>query len=427
MSVATKAEFDAKFALTNLAGGDTVKFPASGSSTWTASATVDHPVTIDGNGTSLTASGTLNDGLFYINGFTSSALARITGFGDLDAGGYSAETKAIKVKNVTLTALRIDHNTFHQGYNTIEVGGSFGVIDHNNFYNGLGTISFTAGSDEQATASWAVMAAGTGNALFIETNYFIKDSNYSLGYSQEDIGTFNGGKLVCRYNHHIWTGYPNNDIPIPIELHGNAAAGAPNGYWQAGTGGRRGQSVVEIYENEIVGHRVEYLCVLRGSSTLVWNNRVTNAVVEFPKIYLREEEYYLPQFSPQRVDWPAEDQVHNSFFGPNTFNGNPQTADNILNEFESDTPPRRIQQDRDYFLHLPQSSGGKESFTGDNGATSSYPTDGVVLPNLGNMTFTGSGANAYYPYAPYIYPHPLVGGTTLTVTGTATIGTIHTP
>ena len=51
-------------------------------------------------------------------------------------------------------------------------------------------------------------------------------------------------------------------------------------------------------------------------------------------------------------------------------------------------------------MHAPQSSGGK----------STYPT----RAGAADMTFSSSGANAYYPYTPYPYPHPL------TVTSTPT-------
>jgi hypothetical protein len=63
-----------------------------------------------------------------------------------------------------------------------------------------------------------------------------------------------------------------------------------------------------------------------------------------------------------------------------------------------------IQQNRDYFMHAPQATGGYEYFTGSRqGGSQTHPTEN----DTGSMAFSPSGANAYYPYTPYAYPHPL--------------------
>ena len=58
--------------------------------------------------------------------------------------------------------------------------------------------------------------------------------------------------------------------------------------------------------------------------------------------------------------------------------------------------PSTIQEGRDYWLHAPAATGGKETLKTPYG--------------IGGMTFSSSGANAYYPYTTYVYPHPLVSG-----------------
>jgi hypothetical protein len=51
-----------------------------------------------------------------------------------------------------------------------------------------------------------------------------------------------------------------------------------------------------------------------------------------------------------------------------------------------------MHKNRDFFLHAPAATGGYESWPDSAGSW--------------QMTYT-AGANAYYPYTPYTYPHPL--------------------
>lgn len=387
--------------------GDTIVFPV-GTCTWSSGLTIRKPLSIIGagsdvGGTKLIASGSLPNGFFYITGFTSSSLMRISRF-YFEMTNWTPQM-GIKVSDsISLTSLRIDHNVFNQGGGVqILAGGSNGVIDNNYFFNGNVGIYMTAGSVDQANASWVSMAAGTSDALFIEDNHFIDDTNYTQSYSQERVGTFNGGKLVVRYNHFDSKTITATSTVQAIETHGSAAAGVAGGYWQIGTGARRGQSVVEIYENLIEGKRIDFIAKLRGSANFIYNNTVIRTGGYPSKIVLMEEEYDGGQWSPARVNWPAEDQVHNTFIWNNKQN-------NVLLDAASITvvpDAEKIKLDRDYFLHAPQATGGKETFTGANGASGSYPTDGVTYPTRGTMVFSAEGPNAYYGYTPYTYPHPL--------------------
>jgi hypothetical protein len=423
---AAKVNFDSAYAAS--VAGDTIVFPLNGSATWAASATIGRALTINGNGTTLTAGATLADGFFYITGFTSTSLMRVTAF-TFDLVNLTSDRHALKILNsISLTQLRVDHNTFQHGAIQVEVGGSFGVFDHNAFNNGASAVYYTAGSRAQADASWASMAAGTANALFFEDNIFTYNASW-LGPNEHNscFDTFNGGKLVLRYNTVAATAVPASWTSTLhfIILHGNAAVGAPGGYWEAAPTANRGQSVVEIYNNTINAKRADYLAELRGSANLVHDNTLDTTAFD-PTVLLYEEEQYEAQFSPQRTAWPAEDQVHNSFFWNNTLRKNGVTNTNYINVPVESVD--YVQEGRDYFLHAPQSSGGSESFSGANGASGSYPTDGVEHPTLGTMTFSATGPNAYYGYAPYTYPHPLqVSGQTNTVivNGTLNVGTLN--
>lgn len=456
----TAAQANFASAYNDAVDGDTIVFPLNGSATWSASSIVSKTLTIDGNGTTLTAGTTLSGGVFRITGISGTTLMRVTGFVfqlvDF-SGSVGVYIVSVGSGPNPLQNLRIDHNIFHFGYTQIVVEGCQGVIDNNLFYNSRKGIDFSAGSVLQANASWESMAAGTANALFIETNSFIDNASYpAVGYTQEKIGTENGGKLVVRYNT-----FNQNDIYDPsilcdaIMTHGSAPGGVSpyEGYWQQGFGARRGQSVVEIYNNVMSAPRLSKLCTLRGSANLVWGNSGTSTIGR-PGIYLREEEcqptggatqwsavttyavdsivfinqtgvnyYYTcnsgnnlnhqpPSFpwtsfawNPPRFSWPAEDQVHNSFFWNNTSNGSPI----VSGDFSIGDNASFIIQNRDYFIHAPEASGGFEYFSGLNGASNTYPTDGSTYPTSGTMLFSTTGANAYYGYVPFTYPHPLTG------------------
>jgi hypothetical protein len=413
-TAASCSHADVNAAVAASSAGDTVFVPA-GAAIWSSCVEIAKPISVIGAGpdkTILTASGNMfvlqqKYGFFWVHGFSSNLPVRTSGFFFEMTDWTPQYAIVVGTWDVALDKMRIDHNVFNHGQFPIEIGGSKGSIDHNYFYNNNIAISFTAGNTAQANASWESMAAGTNEALFIEDNHFIDDAKYTGGYADEKIGTYNGGKLVIRYNHFDGREFKHspNITFTPIMTHGSAAGGSYPAYWQSGSGARRGQSVVEIYENLEEGTRIDDLAIVRGSANLIYNN-IVGPVQYTPRISLREEESENPdQWIPARTNWPAEDQVHNTFIWNNKGNGAMLGDANIAN-----SPSEFIQKNRDYFLHPPEAVGGKEYFTGAHGASGSYPTDGTKYPTLGTMVFTPSGPNAYYPYIPYVYPHPLTLG-----------------
>lgn len=432
----------------NASAGDTIDI-STGSEKWSDTVTVGKALTIKGNGTKLTAGAKLLHGFFYITGFTDNTnLMRITNF-TFDSVSIVDGRRAIQVQDVTLSKLRIDHNIFKFGYTQVEVGGAYGVIDNNEFYNGYDWLLMSAGTREQADASWADLSAGTANAMFVENNKFIIDADWPYGSTKpngDGVDAYNGGKIVFRYNEFDGDNIPWDPHTVgtmyTVGFHGSAAAGCADGYWQIGHDCRRSPSVVEIYNNTYHGKRIDWMMTLRGGSGLIYNNVHTSGYT-VARISLKEEEYYLSSaFSPTRIEWPAEDQVHNTFIWGNTTQGSPMTSTNIsIDDFNShctgSTTPFScctgtgtgtcrdlntnpfIRKDRDFFLHAPCGASdavdaygnacthGKASFTGANGASASYPTNGSIYPTQGTMIFTKSGDNAYYGYIPYTYPHPL--------------------
>jgi hypothetical protein len=152
---------------------------------------------------------------------------------------------------------------------------------------------------------------------------------------------------------------------------------------------------------------------IRGGSALIHDENFTIAPGKIPRaviVFTEEEGWQTAFFSTLRQSWPAQDQVFNSFVWNVKLNG-AAIADVKTNSHASDAI--FIKKDRDYFMRAPASTGGKETFTGTRyGGSTTPPT----TSDTGSMVFSGSGANAYYPYTPYAYPHPLRGGAASTTT-----------
>jgi len=422
-----KAKYDLSSA------GDTIIIPAcNDGATWDTGLAVTTPITIQGNGstgsskTKLIAGASLNAGIIQIN-MSSTEKVRVTGIyfdmGTPCSGGCSDR---IGVKALgTMTQLRIDNNYFYAGkYQIYKSGAIFGVFDNNTFHNANASLELDGDNDTSwATAAVAGMDAGL-NQLYIESNTFTRDSSLACGDINYHIESSQGRGYVARYNTFNdsgWcTAYTDNDAIIMP--HGNGKC------YQEGA--VRGHPLIEIYNNTISTSRINEggIMAFRGGSVIVHDNTVTAPSGSDKYIQLAEEEVRPEVFTYCNHDsWPAEDQIHNSFFWNNTVNGstlpiiiayrntnciaenNPYvcctdegegTCDDIINE------------NQDYFLHAPQATGGKETLY-DNGSTkfTHYYADGGH-----SMTFSSEGANAYYPYTPYTYPHPL-RNSTATVTG----------
>jgi hypothetical protein len=228
------------------------------------------------------------------------------------------------------------------------------------------------------------IAAGTSHALFIEDNSF-KQTNAAGGGLNENIYHQEGARTVIRHNDFDCTQYTSYDAAL-IDSHGN------QGYYSGPGSIIRGQPLIEVYDNTFRYHHTYRVSDFRGGSILFHDNTFAYVTYSDTEFQLWEEEgWHTAFFSPLRTVWPAEDQIMNSFFWNNTLNGSQITdvstydpADQIF-----------IQKDRDYFMHPPAATGGKETYPGRPGAA--------------DMTFSPAGPNAYYPYTAYVYPHPLQG------------------
>lgn len=385
--------------------GDTIVVPA-GNCTWSSSLKIEKAISIMGAGTSstiLTAGSNLGGGFFQIS-MTTTSVVRISGFKfDLSAD-RNGQNYGIYAYYSTIGSLRIDHCRFDYGRDGIRIDGRvFGVIDNNYFYNDDISVQLLGGTASQADQSWAdPIVAGMDmglNTMYVEDNTFVRDHNMTA-QTNNHIESGHGGRFVIRYNTFNGDDY-RTDAVYPyyvIMLHGNGA------YYGDGSNGLRGHPIVEIYNNTISGYRVDGAISFRGGSNIVHDNTITElrgVLSTNAGILVTEEEgWSSAAFGTLRSAWPAQDQITNSFFWNNTVNGNTMTDITLYNPRTDST---FIQKDRDYFMHAPQSSGGKSTYTGRVGGSTTAPTQS----DTGNLSFLSSGANAYYPYTPYTYPHPL--------------------
>lgn len=406
ITAASCSQSNVQSAINSAAVGDTVKVPA-GSCTWSSSVSINKGITLLGAGATQTliTSGLGGSSLILMS-LSSDVPVRVSGF-FFDNVSYNSGGKASIYfgwnmnSSYSVSSLRIDHNKFNKGTKCVFTNGShiYGVIDHNEFVNCDGAVE--ADGD---TKTWNdPIAAGTSKALFIEDNTFTVN-NSAVGWGeQEQIMHGHGNRTVIRYNTFNLAAYSNGS-GLAMEAHGNGSCYSGNA-----TDDLRGMPIIEIYNNTIsINHSYRGIYI-RGGSALIFNNTMTTLSGSLSAIQFAEEESIggSPNVSNcAKSAWAAEDQINNSFIWNNKLNGAAITRVDL--NYQND--PTFIQQGRDYFLHAPEASGGKETYTGRAG---------------GAMTFSASGANAYYPYASYTYPHPLTGGTAAAPPTTST--TINPP
>jgi hypothetical protein len=374
--------------------GDIVAIPA-GNCSWTSQLTITKAITLQGaGGTKTKITNSYNgDGLVYINPASDLAI-RVTGIYFYNVTNNNGHTSILingkKNGSFPLSKIRIDNNKIEMGTRCIDPEGWItGVIDSNTFVNCNIAI---AGYGDGNFAWNRPIEAGTKDFLFIEDNIFSVNNSTPREPNEQIYHNSDGAKTVVRYNTFDYASYTAGNA-TPWEAHGNWGAFGE-------TPEMRGSPIMEFYNNTINAHHSYRFMSLRGGSLLMHDNTFNQASGSPAGIDLKEEEGWTsggPFHAPPAVDrvWPAWDQVTNSFFWNNTINGS-----SMIPYLYSSDDAEFIKQNRDYFLHAPQSSGGK----------STYPT----VPGKNDMTFSSSGPNAYYPYTPYTYPHPLRGEEVIT-------------
>lgn len=410
--------------------GDTVVVP-SGNCTWSSKLTITKGITLQGAGSSLTmitSSMSSGSSLIVITPASDTTLTRVTGIG-FQLGTLNSGRRAITIDGRPNTAfiprnIRVDHNAINGGGGNpggiVTFNQVYGVIDHNTFTNVYSGVFGWGAFDQSQIWVDAYKAggikAGTADAMFVEDNLFKYTTAINGANVDASVYIQQGASYVVRHNTFDASTISVNVIELMYNHHGNQ-----NYCKGAGCDPFRGQPIFESYNNTGIcaANNCEFMS-MRGGSNIIHDETFKASGTPWAVVKFDEEECWQTAFfSPLRTEWPAQDQVMNSFVWNVNYNGSNITDVTIAAD-NGGCAKKFIVKDRDYFMHAPQASGGKESFTGTRyGGSTTAPT----TSDTGSMTFSSSGSNAYYPYSPYIYPHPLVGGTTGGTTG----GTLAAP
>lgn len=409
---------DVTTAFTAAAGGDTVIIPP-GSCTWTSGITINKAITIQGAGTTQTIiTHNASAPLITISPASATDSIRITGI-YFNNQNYLGTTRCDIYISGNSTAFRIDNCHFYLGKEVISLGISArhnGVIDSCIFEDvdlGIRAQDYADYYNSNPTnSSWGrTIAPGTSDALFIENNTFTTTNRASCNMLNESIYNSNAARSVVRYNTF------NNACSVTIDTIMDAH----------GLGGcDRGTVIAEIYNNSFTVGAINVWGKFRGGSIVMHDNTITLSGSNTTTIRLSNEQAWAG-FSDYGGEWPSMDQLFNSYFYNNTIynsgacSGGCEAAISYYNaSLEADF----IVENRDYFLHAPQATGGKTTFGGFpgvsndyctgsgtatlwQGGTTSYPCCTGNGTGTCDMTFSASGANAYYPYTIYTCPHPL--------------------
>jgi hypothetical protein len=411
---------DVTTAYNSTAAGGTVTIPA-GSCTWASGITLSKAITLQGAGVGSTIiTHNASGALITIAPTTATDFIRVTGI-YFENTNYLGTTRTDINLSTNGTAFRIDNCTFHNGKEVIGMSlytRHNGVIDNNTFLDvDLGVrVGDTADyyNASPSTSSWGrTIAPSTSDAVFIEDNTFTTTNRSGCEMLNESIYHHNGGRSVTRHN--TFANTCAATVDTIIDAHGLA-------------GCDRGTAISEIYENTFSCPTLGVWVKLRGGTFLMYNNTMTLSGSDTTTIRLSNEQAWAG-YKDYGGSWPSMDQIYNSFFWNNTIYNSTSCVGGCaatISLYNDTLESPFIQENRDYFMHSPQATGGKETFGGQAGfANEQCSGNGTASLTWGgttpvacctgsgtgtcNMTFSSSGANAYYPYTPYEYPHPLRG------------------
>lgn len=349
--------------------GDTVLVPP-GSVGWTNTLLVTNGITLRGAGTNATVITCTNGAAIRFRLAATSPL-RITEMAFvatrannvvlIDGSGYGG---------AVITSFRVDHCQFTEGLRAVcPRGWAYGVIDHCTFVN----CNIAAGPIGDNNSAWErPIEPGSTNAVYIEDNLFVINNQASAG-PNEQIYHQTGARSVTRFNMFDGTASTTYDS-LFFDSHGNWCSSAPQSPYGPKALDYRGQPLLEIYGNTFSAHHSYRFGNLRGGSLIIYSNAYSYITGPKPAQSFTEEEGWSTAFwSPLRTNWPAVDQITNTFHWANTLNGTPIAI--IYCPYASDT--NLIQQNRDYWMEP---------------------------PNAAN----GNPAGVYKDYKPLAYPHPRV-------------------
>ena len=343
------------------AAGDTLAIPA-GSNNWASVLNILKPIKIEGAGTNSTI---INGPAFFVKPGTN-ALTSITGIHFYQANWTAGYIVSLLGSN---KMFRVYSCKFSRGNHAIAVGfagngangPAFGVIDHNTFYNcnvSIYTEQAQSGDTKDGDTSWSrgfigAYAPGTTNTLCIEDNVFFTDSEITAeaNNNNQHLYGWHGARATFRNNYQISTG-PNSSC---IDGHGNSGT----------SGTDRSTMLFEIYSNRFDINLAYQTFDQRGGVWIFNNNTITNG---------------------------------NSSYGAlwNEHGQGDSTSDTITNSF--------------WWNNYRVYSGATQEFAA---ISSTLPLNGTYpfthAVNTNYWLHAPASTNNFYPYTPLVYPHPLVG------------------
>jgi len=279
--------------------------------------------------------------------------------------------------------MRIDHCYIRYNQYSIRTYSSriYGVIDHNYIYNNDAFANLVGNAQNWDLPS----VAGTTNTLMFEDNIHYLDDHVTDVSGWTDQEQFIEGQgqdfsiRNCLFDGRNLTKYNG----LFVEWHGNASL-------HANDPALRGPQLIEVYSNQFLANFSYRMIHARGGSLLCWSNVFSSASRSGAAIQMEEEESGASCCRPLKTIWAAEDQINNTHIWGNTLRGAVRVL--VATNYANDSI--FIQKDRDYFLHAPDGTSGKTSWSDRLGAS--------------NMTHTARGTQYHHPYTPLVHPHPLV-------------------
>jgi hypothetical protein len=388
---ASLAIADVQSTVNSTPNGGIVKLPA-GATNWTSQLTITNGIWLIGSGSNSVSGTIITNGiggsvdntlpgsyLFHIHPTTSGLMPRVS---SLFINANNNNIFGLEGSSATMH-YRIDHCYFYNAYNGSDTCytiwahyAAYGVIDHCIFLNC--DRMMRVHRDLTADGEWAsftqpLLMLGSTNTSIIEdcSAYFANNTGMAISGGQALHYTF-------RYNSISGadTGWEG------LEAHGNSSCDADD----------RGSLGGEIYKNTFTmapnspGRAIR----LRGGMWMVYSNTITsNAGGQ--QIQLTEEESIIGNnvatacfgSGNYRTNYPAIDQITNSFFW-----GNTGASTVYIQEVSSET---FIQQNRDYWLRAPQSGDAVENYaaltyphprvTAEDGGEPAEPTYAIIPQN----------------------------------------------
>jgi hypothetical protein len=393
---------DVQNTVNSAASGDTVLLP-SGTFVWNGTLSITKSLILKGQGVTSTfinratplPGGSIIPAVLEVNP-ASDVPIRVTGIAwNAESIGQNYDRlPAITVNGPDsgCTQVRIDHCSFTGGVCAVDwEGWAYGVVDHCTFTDCPYAVQSYADNN---TAWMRPIQFGTANEVYVEDCTFIMDGQitYFDTLTDEDFG----GRMCMRYSTIDFSKFTAAyDFGSVWMTHGNQS------YWaNSEAEDLRGACTLELYNNTVTTNQAFRILYLRGGQTVCYNNDFNFPNSTPPISSMTEEEGYdgpgtsEDWFNPLRKTWPAEDQVNNTFFWDNTYNGAPQDSGEFSGWETTDSIV--IQEGRDYFLSEPGGS-----------TATKYPVPGS--PSSTNYS-KGAMSSYYAPvtsYTAFRYPHPL--------------------